>query len=109
MHKGLRKREAEAAEKAQAEGKAFTPMSEPDLFHAANVLGYGAVKYADLKNNRNSNYIFSYERMLDPNGNTAVYLLYAGARISSIQNDAEHTLTASNARVALANPGRGTW
>ena len=48
------------------------------------MLGYGAVKYADLKNNRNSNYIFSYKRMLDPNGNTAVYLLYAGARIASI-------------------------
>ena len=33
------------------------------------MLGYGAVKYADLKSNRNSNYIFDYDRMLDPRGN----------------------------------------
>ena len=42
------------------------------------------MKYADLHNNRTSNYTFSYDRMLDLKGNTAVYLLYAHARISSI-------------------------
>ena len=36
------------------------------------------------RSNRNTNYIFSYPRMLDPKGNTAIYLLYAGARIASI-------------------------
>lgn len=45
---------------------------------------YGAVKYADLHNNRTSNYTFSFDRMLDLRGNTAVYLLYAHARICSI-------------------------
>ncbi|KAJ1616116.1 hypothetical protein T492DRAFT_606500, partial [Pavlovales sp. CCMP2436] len=50
------------------------------------VLGYAAVKYADLKSNRLSNYIFNYERMLSTQGNTAVYLLYAHARICSIMD-----------------------
>ena len=64
----------------------LTPRSHAIASHRLNpaVLGYGACKYADLKSNRISNYIFSYEKMLSPNGNTAVYLLYAGARIAGI-------------------------
>lgn len=42
------------------------------------------MKYADLKTSRQMNYIFSFDRMLDMKGNTAVYLLYAYARIQSI-------------------------
>lgn len=52
--------------------------------HVARVAGISAVKYADLSQNRNSNYIFSYDKMLAPIGNTAPYLLYAYARIQSI-------------------------
>ncbi|HBE21117.1 MAG TPA: arginine--tRNA ligase [Cyanobacteria bacterium UBA11149] len=52
--------------------------------HVATVAGISAVKYADLSQNRNSNYIFSYDKMLAPIGNTAPYLLYAYARIQSI-------------------------
>eukprot|EP00252_Welwitschia_mirabilis_P017985 TRINITY_DN4011_c0_g1_i2.p1 TRINITY_DN4011_c0_g1~~TRINITY_DN4011_c0_g1_i2.p1 ORF type:complete len:592 (+),score=132.11 TRINITY_DN4011_c0_g1_i2:303-2078(+) len=55
-----------------------------ELEHAAEAIGYGAVKYADLKNNRLTNYTFNFEQMLDVRGNTAVYLLYAHARICSI-------------------------
>jgi arginyl-tRNA synthetase len=43
-----------------------------------------AVKYFDLKQNRISNYEFSYDKMLDTKGNTAVYLLYSYARLCSI-------------------------
>ena len=50
----------------------------------ARIVGIGAVKYADLSMNRESNYRFSYERMLSLNGNTAPYMLYAYARICSI-------------------------
>jgi arginyl-tRNA synthetase len=50
----------------------------------AQVVGIGAVKYADLSQNRTSNYIFSYDKMLAPLGNTAPYMLYAYARIRSI-------------------------
>lgn len=47
-------------------------------------MGYGAVKYADLKNNRMTDYKFSWDNMLSLQGNTAVYLLYAHARIAQI-------------------------
>ncbi|KAJ4954198.1 hypothetical protein NE237_031030 [Protea cynaroides] len=50
----------------------------------AEKIGYGAVKYADLKNNRLTNYTFNFDQMLNDKGNTAVYLLYAYARICSI-------------------------
>ena len=53
--------------------------------HAARVVGIGAVKYADLSMNRESNYRFSYAKMLSLNGNTAPYMLYAYARIRGIQ------------------------
>ena len=50
----------------------------------ATIVGIGAVKYADLSMNRESNYRFSYERMLSMNGNTAPYMLYSYARICGI-------------------------
>jgi len=81
-------------------------MSEEELVRTAKVLGYGAVKYADLKGNRVSDYRFSFDRMLDPKGNTAVYLLYAGARIESIHRKAGvdlDALIASGATVDLAH------
>ncbi|MEP0872592.1 arginine--tRNA ligase [Trichocoleus desertorum AS-A10] len=52
--------------------------------NVAEVVGISAVKYADLSQNRNSNYIFSFNKMLDLKGNTAPYMLYAYARIQSI-------------------------
>ncbi|KAJ0694109.1 putative arginine--tRNA ligase [Helianthus annuus] len=55
-----------------------------ELEQTAEAVGYGAVKYADLKNNRLTNYTFNYDQMLNDKGNTAVYLLYAHARICSI-------------------------
>ncbi|KAK9102283.1 hypothetical protein Sjap_019537 [Stephania japonica] len=64
-------------------GKAAEWTSE-ELEQTAEAVGYGAVKYADLKNNRLTNYTFNYDQMLNDKGNTAVYLLYAHARICSI-------------------------
>ena len=64
--------------------------SDPDaafldrVDRVARIVGIGAVKYADLSMNRESNYRFSYERMLSLNGNTAPYMLYAYARICGI-------------------------
>jgi arginyl-tRNA synthetase len=59
-------------------------ISEEELHATASAMGYGAVKYFDLRRNPTSNYIFSYDRMLDTKGNTAIYLLYAHARLESI-------------------------
>ncbi len=50
----------------------------------ARVVGLGAVKYADLLPNRQSDYVFSWDKMLSLSGNTAPYLQYAYARIQSI-------------------------
>ncbi|XAR67064.1 Arginine--tRNA ligase [Bertholletia excelsa] len=58
--------------------------TEEELEQTAEAIGYGAVKYADLKNNRLTNYTFNFDQMLNDKGNTAVYLLYAHARICSI-------------------------
>ncbi|XP_057447253.1 arginine--tRNA ligase, cytoplasmic-like isoform X2 [Lotus japonicus] len=58
--------------------------SEEEIDKTAEAIGYGAVKYADLKINRLTNYTFNFDQMLNDKGNTAVYLLYAHARICSI-------------------------
>ncbi|KAL4319851.1 hypothetical protein GQ457_18G012540 [Hibiscus cannabinus] len=58
--------------------------TEEEIESTAEAVGYGAVKYADLKNNRLTNYTFNFDQMLNDKGNAAVYLLYAHARICSI-------------------------
>jgi arginyl-tRNA synthetase len=50
----------------------------------AQIVGVGSVQYADLAQNRSSDYLFSWDRMISLDGNTAAYLLYAVARIHSI-------------------------
>jgi arginyl-tRNA synthetase len=50
----------------------------------AEVVGLGAIKYADLCQNRISDYVFDWQKMMAMNGNTATYLQYAFARIQSI-------------------------
>lgn len=58
-------------------------------FEAAQTsVAYGCIKYADLCHNRIADYVFSFDKMLDDKGNTAVYLLYAYTRIRSIQRKA---------------------
>lgn len=68
-------------QRIEAEGR-----SEPPEFieQVANVVGISSVKYADLSQNRTSNYIFSYDKMLSLQGNTAPYLLYAYVRVQGI-------------------------
>jgi arginyl-tRNA synthetase len=75
----------------EAVDRAYAIVAEknPDLPEAerrdiAQKVGIGAVQYADLSQNRSSNYVFSWDKMLALDGNTAPYLLYAVARIHSI-------------------------
>ncbi|EAW44343.1 arginine--tRNA ligase, partial [Nodularia spumigena] len=58
--------------------------TEQFISEVAEIVGISAVKYADLSQNRTSDYIFSYDKMLDLKGNTAPYMLYAYARIQGI-------------------------
>jgi len=55
----------------------------------AETIGIAAIKYADLSQNRESNYRFSFDKMLALNGNTAPYMLYSMARIAGIQRKCE--------------------
>jgi len=59
-------------------------LPEADRQRIAEVVGIGAVKYADLCQNRSSDYTFSWEKMLAMQGNTGAYMQYAYARIRSI-------------------------
>ncbi|MCH9614437.1 MAG: Arginine--tRNA ligase [Chlamydiia bacterium] len=56
-------------------------MNEED----ARILGIDAVKYADLSNQRIKDYVFSYERMLRFEGNTAAFILYSYVRVQGIK------------------------
>jgi len=97
----------------EAEEKALKIVSEksPELSEAARreiarVVGIGAVKYADLLPNRQSDYVFSWDKMLALNGNTAPYLQYAYTRIKSIFRKAEETFNIqhSTLNIQLAAP-----
>jgi arginyl-tRNA synthetase len=59
-------------------------LAEDQQREVARVIGLGAVKYADLSQNRTSDYIFSWDKMLAMQGNTAPYLQYAYVRVRSI-------------------------
>jgi arginyl-tRNA synthetase len=58
--------------------------TEEFIANVSKVIGLSAVKYADLSQNRTSSYVFSFDKMLALQGNTAPYMLYAFARINSI-------------------------
>ncbi|MEX0961688.1 MAG: arginine--tRNA ligase [Simkaniaceae bacterium] len=60
-------------------------LSDEKIHSFAAILGIDAVKYADLSCHRLKDYIFSYDRMLNFEGNTAAYLLYSYVRIQSIK------------------------
>ncbi|XP_051213253.1 arginine--tRNA ligase, cytoplasmic [Lolium perenne] len=80
--------------------------TDEELDKTSKELGYGAVKYADLKNNRLTNYTFSFDQMLSVKGNTAVYLQYAHARICSIIGKSNMDLEdlKMNASISLGHP-----
>ncbi len=59
-------------------------LSEKHKREVARVVGVGALKYYDLRENRNSDIVFDWERMLDLRGNSAPYLQYTYARLASI-------------------------
>jgi arginyl-tRNA synthetase len=59
-------------------------LSEAERKQVAERVGIGAIKYADLAHNRTSDYVFSYDKMLAMQGNTAAYMQYSYARVRSI-------------------------
>ena len=66
------------------------PLAEEQRRDIAHKVGIGAVKYADLSQSRTSDYVFSWEKMLALDGNTAPYMQYAYARVRSIFRKGGH-------------------
>ncbi len=86
----------ELLEEAVSRARAVVEEKNPDLSEEekdaiAEAVGIGAVKYADLSQNRLSNVTFDWDKMLSFEGNTAPYLQYTHARISSLTRKAEET------------------
>jgi arginyl-tRNA synthetase len=96
----------EAVERATASVREKNPeMSEAEHFAVGEMVGIGALKYADLSTDRIKDYVFDWERMLAFEGNTAPYLQYAHARICSIFRRAGVERSAANAAaIVLGEP-----
>jgi arginyl-tRNA synthetase len=69
-------------------------LSEPERRGIAEVVGMGALKYADLVQNRTTDYKFSFDKMTALDGNTATYVQYAYARVQSIFRKGEIDIAA---------------
>lgn len=78
-------------------------LSNKELSEIARKVGIGAVKYADLSKNRNTDYIFDWNTMLSFEGNTSPYLQYAYTRIMSIFRKANIDTSQFSANIVLNN------
>lgn len=81
-------------------------LSEADCEEKARILGINAVKYADLSVNRLHDYAFSYDKMLQFEGNTAAFLLYAYVRTLGILRKLSFSFTQAlqTTEIALVHP-----
>jgi len=98
-------------EEAVDRARAVVDQKNPDLpednkAQIARAVGIGAVKYADYSNNRTSDYVFSFDRMLAMDGNTAPYMQYAYARVRSIGRKAKDKGVDVQAELARADQAR---
>ena len=64
-------------------------LSEEEKQNIAEIVGVGAVKYADLSQNRQSAIIFEWDKILSFEGNTSPYLQYVYARVQSLLKKAK--------------------
>lgn len=82
-------------------------LSDDERARVAEIVGLGGIKYADLHHNRDSDYVFDWDKMLATTGDTAAYMQYAYARICGIfrkLNLDRNTVAASGAAVLLTCP-----
>jgi arginyl-tRNA synthetase len=93
----------EAVRHAAEVVREHTDLPPEQQAEVARAVGIGAVKYADLSGDRAKDYVFTWEKMLAKDGNTAVYLQYAHARIRSILRRAGR-LPAPGAEVLIDHP-----
>ncbi|WP_317930624.1 arginine--tRNA ligase [Halioxenophilus sp. WMMB6] len=79
-------------------------LPDSEKAEVARKVGIGAVKYADLSKTRTTDYIFSWEKMLSFEGNTAPYLQYAYTRIQSIFRNANVDPASLDATLVITEP-----
>jgi arginyl-tRNA synthetase len=99
-------------DEAVAEARKVVDANSPELddeerARAAEIVGLGAIKYADLSQNRLSDYVFDWQKMMAMNGNTATYLQYAYARIQSIFRRGgidPHSIREQGPHIVLSHP-----
>lgn len=81
-------------------------LSEEERARVAEIVGIGGIKYADLHHNRDSDYVFDWDRMLATHGDTAAYMQYAYARICGIfrKLQVDRSSVRSGGRIILTCP-----
>ena len=97
----------EGVERAAAVVAADEGMAASERQHVAETVGIGAIKYADLCQNRTTDYVFSYDKMLELKGNTAAYMQYAVARVEGVLEKGgidREALRRSTPTILLADP-----
>lgn len=103
-------------DEAVARARKVVDKNSPELDSAERALvaekvGLGAIKYADLSQNRSSDYVFDWDKMMALNGNTATYMQYAYARIRSIFRTGSidaSALRANHPAIHLEHPSERT-
>jgi arginyl-tRNA synthetase len=95
-------RAAERLREGKAEGK--IDLDDAALRKVARAVGIGAVKYADLHQNRTSDYQFDLDKMITFQGNAGPYLQYAFARVQSIFRKGSVGLEEIGGSIALEAP-----
>ena len=96
------RRAAARIEEGRAEGR--LRIADADLAEATQVIGIGAVKYADLMQNRLSDYQFDWDKMLSFKGNAGPYMQYQYARARSIFDKGGADLESFEAPITLGSP-----
>jgi len=97
----------EGVERAAAVVAADEGVEAGERQHVAETVGIGAIKYADLCQNRTTDYVFSYDKMLELKGNTAAYMQYAVARVEGVLDKGgidREALRRSAPRIVLTDP-----
>lgn len=89
------------------DAKGTAELDEMARATVAETVGIGGIKYADLRHNRDSDYVFQWEKMLATTGDTATYIQYSFARICGIFRKGgidRQALRSSGAKVRLSLP-----
>ncbi|MBC7818281.1 MAG: arginine--tRNA ligase [Planctomycetaceae bacterium] len=98
--------ENDDAKKDEA-GNPTSELDEAERAAVAETVGIGAIKYADLRHNRESDYVYDEDKMLATNGDTATYMQYAYARVAGIFRKGgidRETLRSGGGRIVFTHP-----